>query len=120
MWLSNGDLPLSGFRQTKDAFPSVFSRPDTNPTLSSQQGQSPSECGAVHAKSGTQRLLVRLADNAERGQQTKLGDFDAGLAEFPVVDPRDESCETAKILTCARERKKCLGAMNVLDGLVHR
>jgi hypothetical protein len=76
MWLSGGDLTLSGFRQTKDAFTSVLSRPDTNPTLSSQQGQSPSECGAVHGKAGTQRLLVCLADNAEGGQQTKLGDFD--------------------------------------------
>src|ERR1700730_10380412 len=115
MWLSGRDSTLPCFRQTKDAFTSVLSRPDVDPTLPAQQGQSASKRCAVHGKAGTQRLLVRLADNAEGGQQTKLGDFDVGLAEFLVVDPRDESCETAKILTSASERKKCVCATNVLN-----
>src|SRR5216684_2467345 len=119
MWLSGRDLTLSCFSQTKDAFTSVLSRPDVDPTLPAQQGQSAGERRAVHGKAGTQRLLVRLAGNAEGGQQTKLGDFDVGLAEFLVVDPRDESCETAKTLTSAREREKCVCAMNVMNGRVH-
>src|SRR5258708_18200783 len=119
MWLSGRDLTLSCFSQTKDAFTSVLSRPDVDPTLPAQQGQSAGERCAVHGKAGTQRLLVRLTDNAEGGQQTKLGDFDVGLAEFLVVDPRDESCETAKTLTSAREREKCVCAMNVMNGRVH-
>jgi hypothetical protein len=119
MWLSGRDSTLPCFRQTKDAFTSVLSRPDVDPTLPAQQGQSASKRCAVHGKAGTQRFLVRLADNAEGGQQTKLGDFDVGLAEFLVVDPRDESCETAKILTSASEREKCVCAMNVLNWPVH-
>ena len=115
MWLSGRDLTFPCFRQTKDAFTSVLSRPDVDPTLPAQQGQSASERCAVHGKAGTQRLLVRLADNAEGGQQTKLSDFDIGLAEFLVVDPRDESCQTAKILTSARERKERVCAMKVVN-----
>src|SRR2546421_6650132 len=119
MWLGGRDLTLPCFRQTKDAFTSVLSRPDVDPTLPPQQGQSAGERCAVHGKAGTQRLLVRLANNAEGGQQAKLGDFDVGLAEFLVVDPRDESCETAKILTSAKEWKKCICAMNVVNWPTH-
>jgi len=119
MWLGGRDLTLPCFRQTKDAFTSVLSRPDVDPTLPPQQGQSAGERCAVHGKAGTQRLLVRLANNAEGGQQTKLGDFDVGLAEFLVVDPRDESCETAKILTSAKEWKKCICAMNAVNWPIH-
>src|SRR5207244_10214308 len=103
MWLGGRDLTLPCFRQTKDAFTSVLSRPDVDPTLPPQQDQSAGGRCAVHGTAGTERLRVRLANNAEGSQQTKLGDFDVGLAEFLVVDPRDESCETAKILTSAKE-----------------
>src|SRR5882724_2468629 len=119
MWLSGRDLTLPRFRKTKDAFPSVFSRLDVDPALLAQQGQSAGKRCAVHGKAGTQRLLISLADGAEGGQQTKLGDFDVGLAEFLVVHPRDQSSETPTILTCARQRKKAAGTMNVANWPVH-
>src|SRR5258708_28136860 len=119
MWLSGRDLTSPRFRKTKDAFPSVFSRLDVDPALLEQKGESAGERCAVHGKAGPQRLLIRRADGAEGGQQTKLGDFDVGLAEFLVVHPRDQSCETPKILTCARQRKKSAGTMNVANWPVH-
>jgi hypothetical protein len=119
MWLSGRDLTLSCFRQTKDTFTSVLSRPDVDPTLPAQQCQSAGESCAVHGKAGTQGLLVRLADNVECGQKAKLGDFDVGLAEFLVVDPGDQSCEATKVLTCASQRKKSVGRMNVANWPVH-
>ncbi len=77
-----------------------------DPALLAQQSQGAGEGRAVHGKAGTQGLLIRLAHNGQCGQQTELGDFDAGVAELLVVDPGDESCETTKVLTSASERKE--------------
>src|SRR5712664_2962104 len=119
MWLSGRDLTLPRFRKTKDAFPSVFSRLDVDPALLAQQGQSAGKRCAVHGKAGTQRLLISLADNAEGGQQAKLGDFDVGLAEFLVVNPSDQSCEATKVLTSTSEGKEAVTSILVKQRYAH-
>src|SRR5580704_7469012 len=119
MWLGGCELTLPCFGQTKDAFTLVLPGPDVDPTLLAQQRQSAGKRCAVHCKAGTQPLLVCLADNAEGGQQTKLGDFDAGLAEFLVVNPRDQSCEATKVLTSTNERKEAVPSIIVMKSYAH-
>src|SRR5258706_1612492 len=119
MWLGGCDLTLPCFAQTKDAFTFALPGPDVDPTLLAQQGQSAGKRCAVHGKASTQPLLVRLDDNAEGGQQTKLGDFDVGLAEFLVVNPSDQSCEATKVLTSTSERKEAVPTMIVKKRCAH-
>src|SRR5712672_1173162 len=119
MWLAGRDLTLPCFRQTKDAFAFVLSRPDVDPTLLAQQGQSASKGCTVHGNACTQRLLIRLADDAEGGQQTKLSNFDVGLSEFLVVNASDQSCEATKVLTSTCERKEAVRSIAVRKRCAH-
>src|SRR5258707_4699608 len=50
MWLSGRDLTLSCFRQTKDTFTPVLSRPDVDPTLPPQHGPNACASWPVHGK----------------------------------------------------------------------
>jgi hypothetical protein len=99
MWLSRRDLFLPCLRQAKYPLAPVFSWPDMNPTLLAQQGQRTCQRRAIHGKAGTQRFLVGLADDGERGQQAELGDFDSGLAKLLVINPRYDPGEAAQVLT---------------------
>ncbi len=106
MGLRIRDLALSRRRQAKHSLTPVFSGPDLDPALLAQHGQRACERSAVHGKTGAQCLLVGLANDGKSGEQSELGNFDSGFAEFLVVKPSHKSCETAKVLTGARERKE--------------
>src|SRR5713101_4549481 len=106
MGLRIRDLALSRRRQAKHSLTPVFSGPDLDPALLAQHGQRACERSAVHGKTGAQCLLVGLANDGKSGEQSELGNFDSGFAEFLVVKPSHKSCETAKVLTGTRERKE--------------
>ncbi len=119
MGLRIRDLALSRRRQAKHSLTPVFSGPDLDPALLAQHGQRACERSAVHGKTGAQCLLVGLANDGKSGEQSELGNFDSGFAEFLVVKPSHKSCETAKVLTGARERKERVMNWHIkLDALV--
>ena len=119
MRLGQRNLPLPCFRQAKQQFALIFSALDMNPAILAQYGQGTCERRTVHGKAGAQRFLVDLARDRKRGEQSVLGDLDSSLAEFLVIDTRDEPRYATKILTCAGESKERVCRMIAANRDIH-
>ncbi len=106
VWLSRRQLSLACPRQTKQAFPPVFSTSDANPPLLPDKAQRPCQCRTVHREAGTQPFLISLSSRCQCREQTELRDLQTCLSQLLVIDPRYDPREAAQVLTRTGQFKK--------------
>ena len=105
VWLGIRDLPLARGRETKQALPLVFSSRYADPALLPHQSQRPRQRRAVHGEARAEPFLIGLSNGLKSGKQAVLGDFEACLSQFLVINPRDRPRSASQILTSARQGK---------------
>ena len=93
--------------KTEQTFALVLAALYPNPTLLQQKPQRPGQGRTIHGETGAQALLIGLARRSQRGQQAEVGDFEACLPQFLVINPGDNSRDAPQVLTGAGQVKQC-------------